>query len=267
MIELLDLDAEVLGAYLADAADWVRDLAAGLPVRRIVDLGCGTGNGALALASRFGGAEVIGVDKSPDFLDRLKAKASDLGLGDRVQVVEADLDGDWPELGPIDVTWTSLALHHLADPDQALARLLGLTSPGGLVAVAEMASQVRFLPDDLGVGRPGLEARVYAALAERRAAELPYLGADWGVHLAGAGFEVIAERTFDIDLTSPLPEPAGRLAQGFLRRLRGDLADMLDADDLATLDAVLADDGPASVRHRQDLHIRGDRTIWAGRRP
>jgi len=266
MADLLDLDGEVLSQYLASVADWVRDLAGALQVRRIVDLGCGTGNGAIALAWRFPDAEAIGVDKSPEFLARLKEKAGALGLGDRIQVVEADLDGSWPDVGPVDLTWTSLALHHLAEPGRALTALLAATSPGGLLVVAEMSSQVQFLPDDLGVGEPGLEARVYAALSERRAAELPYLGADWGVQLSEAGFEIAAERTFEIDLTSPLPKSAGRYAQGFLRRLRSDLDDLISREDLAALDVVLADDGPASVLRRQDLHIRGTRTLWVGRR-
>ena len=267
MAEMLDLDAEVLGSYLADATNWVHDLSVGVPVRRILDLGCGTGNGALALAGRFPDAEVTAVDKSPEFLGRVKARAGDLGRADRVRVIEADLDGPWPDLGSVDLTWTSLALHHLADPDRGLAKLLAATSPGGLVAVAEMSSQVRFLPDDLGFGEPGLEARVHAVLAQRRAAELPHLGADWGERLAGAGFAVIADRTFEIDLISPLPESAGRLAQIFLGRLRSEFDDALSAEDLAALDVVLADDGPGSVRRRQDLEIRGTRTLWVGRRP
>lgn len=42
--------------------------------RRLLDLGCGTGNHALPLASR--GHEVVGVDRSPAMLARARAKAS-----------------------------------------------------------------------------------------------------------------------------------------------------------------------------------------------
>src|SRR5579859_1316278 len=85
MADLLDLDGEVLHAYLAEAMAWVRQAAAGRQVRRILDVGSGTGNGALALAGHFPGAEVIAVDESGDLLARLRAKARDLGLADRVQ--------------------------------------------------------------------------------------------------------------------------------------------------------------------------------------
>ena len=45
LAELLDLDAEVLHAYLTDVIGWVGELAGG-PPRRILNLGTGTGTGA-----------------------------------------------------------------------------------------------------------------------------------------------------------------------------------------------------------------------------
>src|ERR1035441_2967621 len=79
MAELLDLDAEVLHSYLSDVIARVHELAANLPRRRILDLGSGTGTGALALAQRFEGADVIALDISAQLLDRLRDKARDLG--------------------------------------------------------------------------------------------------------------------------------------------------------------------------------------------
>ena len=188
LAELLDLDAEVLQAYLSAAVERVHELAADRPVRRILDLGSGTGSGAFALARRFPGAEVIAVDQSAGMLARLRSKAADSGLADRVQTMEADLDGAWPVIEAVDLTWSSMALHHLADPGRGLAEIFAVLRPGGLLAVAEMTTWLRFLPDDIGLGRPGLEARCDAALDELRGAELPYLGADWGPLLTGAGF-------------------------------------------------------------------------------
>jgi SAM-dependent methyltransferase len=263
--DLLDLDGEVMHAYLSEAIAWVHQGAAGRQVRRILDVGSGTGNAALALAGHFPGAEVIAVDESGDLLARLRAKARDRGLEDRVKTVEADLDQAWPALGPVDVTWTSMALHHLADPDRALREIFAVTRPGGLVAVAESTAPMRFLPDDIGLGRPGLEARAQAAVAEHHSGTMPYLGADWGPLVARAGFAGVAERVFGIELDPPLPGSAGRYAQAYLRRVRGHLDGALAADDLATLD-VLVGDGPGSVLRRRDLAIRNTRTIWTATR-
>ncbi len=187
LAELLDLDAQVLGGYLAEVTSRVAHLADDQSVRRIADLGCGTGNGSVALAQVFGEAEIVAVDQSGEFLARLQAKARDLGLGDRVRTVEGNLDEKWPALGTVDLVWMSMSLHHLADPDAALTRILAALRPAGLLAVAEMGAHLRFLPDDLGLGEPGLEARCQAALAALMAEALPDLGSDWGPRLVEGG--------------------------------------------------------------------------------
>jgi SAM-dependent methyltransferase len=266
MADLLDLDGEVLHVYLAEAIAWVHQVAAGRPVRRILDVGSGTGNGVLALAGQFPGAEVIAVDESGDLLARLRAKARDRGLDGRVQTVEANLDQAWPAVSPVDLTWTSMALHHLADPDRALREIFAATRPGGLLAVAEMTAAQRFLPDDIGLGRPGLEARLQAAVAEHHSGTMPYLGADWGPLVTRAGWTDVAERAFGIEVDAPLPAAARRFAQAYLRRVRGHVDGALAADDLAALDVLLADDGPGSVLRRHDLAIRGTRTLWTATR-
>jgi SAM-dependent methyltransferase len=267
LAELLDLDAEVLHAYLSDVFDSIGELAADQPRRRILDLGTGTGTGALALLRRFEESEVIAVDVSAAMLDRLRDKAREQGVADRVRTVQADLDAGWPDTGPVDLVWASNSLHHMADPDRVLAQVFAALQPGGLLAVAEMDSFPRFLPDDLGIGRPGLEARCHAARDEVRAGEFPHLGSDWGPLLAKAGFTARAERTFAIDLAPPLPAPAGRYAQASLRRLRSGADGRISADDLATLDTLLDSDGPASILRREDLTVRTTRTVWVASRP
>jgi hypothetical protein len=155
----------------------------------------------------------------------------------------------------------------MADPHRVLAEAFATIRPGGLLAVAEMDAFPRFLPDDLGLGRPGLEARCHAALAEGLADEVPHLGSDWGPRLNKAGFTIEAERHFAIDLTPPLPASAGRYAQASLRRIRSGLDGRMSADDLATLDTLIDSDGPDGVLRRGDLAVRTARTVWVARRP
>ncbi len=267
LAELLDLDAEVLHAYLSSVIGWVGELAAYQPPRRILDLGCGTGTGGLALLRRFPASEVTAVDASVPMLDRLRQKARELDVASQVRAVQADLDAGWPDTGPADLVWASNSMHHMADPDRVLAQILAALEPGGLLAVAEMDSFPRFLPDDLGIGRPGLEARCHAAQDEMRSNDMPYLGSDWGPRLAKAGFAVEAERTFAIDLEPPLPAAAGRYAQLSLQRVRSALDGRISAEDLVTLDTLLGGDGPASILRRDDLTVRTTRTVWVARRP
>jgi ubiquinone/menaquinone biosynthesis C-methylase UbiE len=267
MAELLELDAEVMHSYRSEVTAWIRQLAADPPPGRILDLGCGTGTGAFALLERFDHADVIALDLSAEMLHRLNSKARVLGVADRIRAVQADLDTAWPAIDAVDLVWASRSLHHMADPDRVLARIFATLRPGGLLVVDEIASFPRFLPDDLGLGRPGLEARCHAVLAERQAAELPHLGSDWGPRLSRAGFTIEAERPFVIDLSAPLPAASSRYAQASLRRIRSALDGRMSADDLAVLDTLIDSDGPDGVRHRGDLTVRTARTVWAARRP
>jgi SAM-dependent methyltransferase len=266
MAELLDLDAEVMHSYLSEVTAWVHETV-GPPCRRILDLGSGTGAGALALAQRFTEAEVIAVDLSEPLLDRLRHKARELGVADRIRTVQADLDAAWPAIDTVDLVWASNSLHHMADPGRVLTQIRAALRPGGLLALAEIESFPRFLPDDIGIGRPGLEARCQAAVDELRAKALPHLGSDWGSHLRRAGFGIDAERTFAIELTPPLPPATGRYAQASLRRVRSRMDGRLDAGDLAALDTLIDGDGPDAVLRRDDLTVRATRTVWAARRP
>jgi SAM-dependent methyltransferase len=255
MAEVLDLDAEVFHSYLSDVIDWVRERG-GAP-RRILDLGSGTGAGALALARSFPEAAVVALDLSRPLLDRLRDKARKLGVADRISVLEADVDAGWPAVDPVDLVWASASLHHLSDPDRVLTDILATLRPGGFLAVVEVDSFPRFLSDEPG---RELEERCHALLDERRAAELPHIGSDWGARLTKAGFSTVTERTITLDLRSPLPASAGRYAQASLRRMRSGLDGRLSTGDLALLDALI--EGPDGVLTRDDLVVRTTRDVW-----
>lgn len=267
MAELLDLDAEVLHSYLSEVTAWIHDLAADVAVRRILDLGSGTGTGSFALLDLFERADAIALDISPQILGHLMSKARTLGLAGRIRVLQADLDTAWPAIDTVDLVWASASLHHMADPDRVLTQVFAALRPSGVLAVVEIDSFPRFLPDDLGFGRPGLEARCHAVMAEERAAKLPHLGSDWGSRLSAAGFIIQAERRFDINMTPPLPAATARYAQASLRRIQSGLDGRISADDLATLATIIEGDGPAGILQRDDLTVRTARTVWLARRP
>lgn len=266
MTGLLELDGEVLHSYWSAALDWVKGAADGTARGRLLDLGAGTGTGALGLAERFPQAEVIAVDIEPGSLARLRDKALRLGLAGRVRAVEADLDAGWPDLGPLDLTWASMSLHHLADPGRVLADALAATRPGGLIAVAEFAEPLRFLRPGPGFADPGFEERLAGTLGRAHAEALPTLGSAWAPRLAGAGWDVTGERQFPIDLDPPAHPRAVEYARAWFTRLSEGLTDQLEPADQATLSALLAADGPAALSHRDGLHIRGTRTVTLARR-
>jgi SAM-dependent methyltransferase len=268
LIELLDLDGEVLQFYLSDVTDWIgRRLPADLPVRRIMDLGAGTGTGTVALAQRFREAELIAVDRTDEMLAQVRAKAIDLGLTARIRTVEADVDVAWPGLDPVDLVWASNSLHEMANPEQVFNNVFATIRPGGVLAVVEMDAPPRFLPDDIGRGRPGLESRWHDALEQLQAPSGSRLGPDWGPSLEQSGFVILEKRAFTIDLAPPCPPATGRYARAYLCLIRPMLEERLATDDLAVLDALIDSDGPDNLLCRNDLGVRNIRTAWVARRP
>ncbi|MFJ6416553.1 methyltransferase domain-containing protein [Paeniglutamicibacter sp. NPDC091659] len=259
MAEMLDMDAALQAAHLAEITGWVAGLA-GAP-ETIVDLGSGTGTGTLALAGRFEKATVFAVDNSEQMLAHLAAKAAARGLDGRVVKVHADMDAQWPEIGAADLVWAASSIHHVADPDKVFAEVFAALNPGGLFAVVEMDSFPRFLPDDIGWGEPGLEDRSHRLIDAQGWNAHP----DWQEQLEAAGFEV-EQRNFSYEL-APEPEAMATYAQMWLGRTRTGLEDKLSPADLASMDALLDPENPAGLGHRTDLVLRGSRTVWAARRP
>lgn len=261
--DLLDLDAEVLEVPLRVVLEVIDGLAHA-PVRSVLDLGAGTGAGTFALLRHFDGARAVAVDESDEMLERLRSRADQHGLSDRVTTLRANLDEGVPDVDPVDLAWASASLHHLADPDVTLAGLAPAIRTGGLFAVVELTGHPRFLPDDTPAG--GAEARAHALLAADRAMDMPAMGDDWGRHLTRAGLVVEAERSIVVDLAPPQASVVGTYAAAVLSRIQGAVTERLDASDGKALDSLL-DGGASDVRRRSDLHVRAVRQLWVARRP
>lgn len=261
LADLLDLDAEVLGSYLDEVTAWAEKYAPDTP-RTVVDMGAGTGSGSLALARRFSEAEVIAIDKSESMLERIRTAAHQHGLTDRIRPMEADVDAGWPALGAADIVCASSSLHEVADPDKVLGDVYAALKPGGLLVVVELDTLPRFLPDDVGIGRPGLESRCHEILAKSGWNSHP----NWRSHLERAGFGISAERNFTTE-AGPASSGSSRYAQANLQHIRNGVEGRLAADDLDTLDQLLSGDTTDGLLHRGDLNLRVTRTAWAARRP
>lgn len=107
-----------------------RDLQAMLPdgpYREIVDLGCGTGEQAAALAARFPAARVLGLDSSPEMLARAREHSAPNLRFEGGTILELD--------GTYDLMYSNAALQWLPDHPTLLARLWPRLRPGGVLAV------------------------------------------------------------------------------------------------------------------------------------
>jgi ubiquinone/menaquinone biosynthesis C-methylase UbiE len=98
----------------------------------VVDLGAGTGQFAIAVASAC--AKVIAVDVSPVMLSRLQAKVSAAGLTN-IELVRAGFLSYEHEGKPADLIYSRYALHHLPGFWKALAlrRMRRMLGDGGVL--------------------------------------------------------------------------------------------------------------------------------------
>jgi SAM-dependent methyltransferase len=272
MAEHNELEGEVLLAFVTRTAAEVLALrgAADPPVRRVIDIGCGAGVGACELARLFPEAEVLAVDSSPGMLERAARRAAALGLEGRVRTVLAELPDGVADLGPADVIWASMSLHHVGDEVAALRALAALLAPEGLLSIAELDDPMQVLPDDLDVGRPGLADRLdqagaawFAAMRDGLPDAAP--SADLPSMVRTASLEVVAAHRAVERLGPPLSTDARRLALNVLRRSRDKVASHLDDEDLQALDVLTDPDDPRSVHQRPDALLAASRQIVIAR--
>lgn len=270
MAPLLEAQAELFTPLYEHALAWLAKEVTepGL----IVDAGSGPGVISGLFAETFPGARIVAVDGSEALLERARARAARLGAADRFDTLTGDLPGVLAELDyPADLLWASRSIHHLGDQGAALAACVERLAPGGTLAVMEGGLPARFLPRDIGFGRPGLQARIDAVEEDRFARmreELPGSVAqaeNWPALLTAAGLHHTRSRTFLLDLPSPVPDRA-YVAES-LTRTRDMLGAYLDPDDRATLDRLVDPGDPESVHHRPDVFVLAAHTVHSGVRP
>lgn len=104
--------------------------------RHVVDLGCGPGNLTAALARRWPGATVTGVDNSPEMIDAARASAVQSTEGQGAQHLEFVLGDvrDWHAAHPVDVIVCNAVLQWVPGHDELLPRWAEHLEPGGWLA-------------------------------------------------------------------------------------------------------------------------------------
>ncbi|MEU2156279.1 class I SAM-dependent methyltransferase [Streptomyces sp. NPDC019396] len=268
---VLESGAEMHRPLSARAAAWVSEQLPARDVRRVFDIGSGPGVLTCLLAEAFPEAEVVAVDATPQLLDRALARAARHGLGERVRVHVAEAPGGLDELGAADLIWAGNSVHHMGDQRAAIGVFAGRLRPGGLLAVLEGGLPARHLPRDIGIGRPGLEARIDAASSswfEEMRAALPGYKAEvehWPALLAASGLTDARSRSFLLDIPAPLTAAQREQLASAFSWLRSVVEGRLDGDDLAVLDRLLDPADEQGFMHRPDPFLLAARTVHTAR--
>ncbi|QHC36910.1 bifunctional 2-polyprenyl-6-hydroxyphenol methylase/3-demethylubiquinol 3-O-methyltransferase UbiG [Komagataeibacter xylinus] len=214
---------------------------------RVLVAGCGTGDGAIMLATHMARAgrpgEVLCLDRSPAALDIVSKRAAARGL-ENMRFVRGDLtDIAQVAPGPFDYIDCCGVLHHLPDPDAGLAALERVLAPGGGMGLMVYApygrTGVYMLQDALERLAPVEEApKGRLDVARRVMRHLPATAwlrqnTNFGDHLTGgdAGlYDLLLnprDRAYDITAFHALLDRAGLAAACLMEPARYDPALLL----------------------------------------
>lgn len=143
------------------------------PRERVLDLGCGPGDGIRAIAAR--GGRAIGLDYSEGMLEKARAN-----VGQRGPLLRGDAAALPFKDGSFDKVVCTNSFHHYPDQVSALAELRRVLRKGGLLVLVDPRA------DNLG-GRIAIDMveRHLFSLAEVKIHSLR----DWHDLLRAAGFE------------------------------------------------------------------------------
>jgi SAM-dependent methyltransferase len=118
----------------AGRSELARALDAAIPGdARVLEVGCGTGQMSLFLASAD--RHIVGADFQRASLALARGAATRLGV-DGVTFVETDLRAPGLRAGAFDVVLALGVLHHTSDPAAAFRAVARLARPGGMVVIA-----------------------------------------------------------------------------------------------------------------------------------
>src|SRR5436190_789989 len=133
---VMQLPQSTVSRHLKALADtgWIAALAAfAEPDWTVGDLGCGTGQVSAALAPFVG--HVVAVDASAAMLQAAKKR---LHAFDNVDLRRGELESLPIDDARLDAATMMLVLHHVPEPERALAEVARVLAPGGRLILVDM---------------------------------------------------------------------------------------------------------------------------------
>jgi SAM-dependent methyltransferase len=127
-----DGDYARIATTLVPAAEVLLDAAGAKPGSTLLDVGCGTGNVALAAAAR--GLDATGVDPATGLIELARDRATREGADARFIVGEA-ASLPLPDAA-FDAVVSAFGVIFAPDPSRAVAEMLRVTRPAGVLALS-----------------------------------------------------------------------------------------------------------------------------------
>jgi ubiquinone/menaquinone biosynthesis C-methylase UbiE len=176
--DLFPHDQDHYGGLAAnDALAAAAGMASGI---RVADFCAGIGGPARYFAARFG-ADVTGVDLTPDRVAGGNGLTRLVGLEDRVRIVEGDVTAVPLPDDSFDAVVSQEALLHVPDRAQAIREAYRILKPGGRFAFTDLVAHAPLAPDDAVLLWEGMAILTPESIASYRR------------KVTDAGFRIVSE--------------------------------------------------------------------------
>ena len=137
VLDYLLQDIEVLGGDPEQIVGMIRPLKLAGGIRLVLDLGCGKGVVATALAAKLG-LHVTGIDAFQPFIDEARARASAMGILDQCLFEVADMRQLVNRLPPFDVVLFVACGRVFGDMQQTISALRTFVRPRGFIVIGDL---------------------------------------------------------------------------------------------------------------------------------
>lgn len=164
---------------------------------RILDAGCGTGEGSSRLAEEFADARVLGVDVLEGHLELARSRYA--ALAPRLSFQQGDIFALPAADASYDLTVCRHVLQAIPHPERALAELRRVTRPGGVLHLLVEDYGMLFFPHTAsGLDPQAFFRSITGALIATQHVD-PFIGRHAVTHLAALGCSEIALEYVAVD--------------------------------------------------------------------
>lgn len=127
-----DWDPSLYSRFEKQRTQAAKDLINALDLKKvksILDVGCGPGNSTQQLVQKWGDADIIGIDTSPNMLEHAKKRLPNY------QFEIADANKDLSRFGKFDLIFSNAVIQWMPNHEQLISKLFFMLNDNGALAV------------------------------------------------------------------------------------------------------------------------------------
>jgi ubiquinone/menaquinone biosynthesis C-methylase UbiE len=141
-VELALVNNPLRNVLLRGTMSWLHDAGCAPTFERVLEIGCGQGEGVREIARRFRPAAIDAFDLDEQQVTRARARLRDLGgNGTAIRLWTGDTERIEAESGRYDGVFELAILHHVPGWRRALAEIQRVLRPGGLFLFEELSTE------------------------------------------------------------------------------------------------------------------------------